>query len=99
MHTGIVNQHTAKHFLNPYPYATSKEEKLLDPVQITALKQAVILVEIHEELVNGCEQVIRNRFSHNILEIISSNRKPNDFLQFSRLSDHLQRKNPTWSYG
>ena len=63
------------------------EVELLDPVQITALKQAVILVEIHEELVNGCEQVIRNRFkdSHNILEIISSNRKPNDFPSNSRV--------------
>lgn len=56
------------------------EVELLDPIQITALKQAVILVEIHEELVNGCEQVIRNRFnnSHNILEINSLERKMED---------------------
>jgi hypothetical protein len=63
------------------------EVELLDPVQITALKQAVILVEIHEELVNGCEEVIRKRFkkSHNIFEIINSNRKPGDFPSNSRV--------------
>jgi hypothetical protein len=67
------------------------EVELLDPIQITALKQAVILVEIHEELVNGCEQAIRSRFkdSHNILEIISLERisedlsnHPSSFLSF-----------------
>jgi hypothetical protein len=63
------------------------EVELLDPIQITALKQAVILVEIHEELVNGCEQVIRSRFkdSHNILEIISLKRKPEDLPTHSRV--------------
>ena len=63
------------------------EVELLDPIQITALKKTVILVEIHEKLVNGCEQVIRSRFkdSHNILEIISSNRKPDDFPSNSRV--------------
>ena len=63
------------------------EVELLDPIQITALKQAVILVEIHEELVNGCEELIRNRFkdSHNILEIMSLKRKPEDLPTHSRV--------------
>lgn len=62
------------------------EVELLDPIQITALKKAVILVEIHEKLVNGCEQVIRSRFkdSHNILEIMSVKRKPEDLPANSR---------------
>jgi hypothetical protein len=64
-----------------------EEVEILDPVQVTGLKQAVILVEIHEELVKGCEEVIRKRFkdSHNILEITSSNRRPEDLPPHTRV--------------
>jgi len=62
------------------------EFELLDPVRVPALTQAFILVEIHEELVNGCEEVIRKRFkkSHKIVEIVNSSRKPGDFPSNSR---------------
>ena len=71
------------------------EFELLDPVRVPALKEAVILVEIHEELVNGCEEVIRRRFvkSHKIFEVVNSIRKLIDFpSNFSALSTVLSDK-------
>ena len=71
------------------------EFELLDPVRVPALKEAVILVEIHEELVNGCEEVIRRRFvkSHKIFEVVNSIRKLIDFpSNFSALGNVLSDK-------
>jgi hypothetical protein len=67
------------------------EVELLDPDQITALKQAVILVEIHEVLVEGCEEALRERFdgSHKITEIYGLERQTMDFPSDVRVLDRL----------
>jgi hypothetical protein len=57
------------------------EEKLLDPVAVPALRQASILVELHDFIVPNITQTLKQRFgeSHQIVEIWQAPRSREEF--------------------
>ncbi len=54
------------------------EKELLNPQEVPALKEATILVEVHDCFVPGCDEAIRRRFeaSHTISAIRMRDRQP-----------------------
>ena len=57
------------------------EQEFLDPVAVPSLARSSVLVEVHEHLVPGIGQVLRDRFSgtHEIETIVESGRNPHQY--------------------
>lgn len=64
------------------------EKELLDPHEVSALKKATILVEVHDNFVPQCEETIRRRFepTHAISAFRSRPRHPCEYPIESRIS-------------
>lgn len=64
------------------------EKQLLDPEEIPPLREATILVEVHDNFVEGCSEAITRRFesSHAITAYKSRPRNVQDYPIASRLS-------------
>lgn len=60
--------------------AEGAEHELLDPAAVPSLASSDILVEVHEFIVSGITQILRERFqtTHTIQEVASRNRSFND---------------------
>lgn len=66
------------------------EQKLLDPDAISALRQAAILVELHDFVIPGITDVLKSRFaaSHQITQVWQEPRSPSEF-PYSTLGTRL----------
>ena len=75
------------------------EDRLLDPVAVPPLRSATILVELHDFLVPGIGQKLRERFAntHAIGEIWQADREPSEFPWRTLGTSLLRRSYLRWA--